>query len=124
MKRVSRFLLFAWTLLSSAWNQYAITGQVRWRALPAIVTALWSSPKVDRRPGSEWWRRMRGCQRCSLYDRRRRACGHLGMTYQRGGVLLPLGCSCFMPLKSAASGARCWLWEETGGMNGEDWTPR
>lgn len=122
MKHLSRFLLFARTLLSSGLNEYRITVRVKWRVLPSILRAIFERHEGSRGPGSLWWRRMRGCQRCPLYDRHRRACGHLWQEYQRGGVLKVLGCGCFLPLKASIGDARCWLHEETGGMNGVDWS--
>ena len=123
MKRIRRFGLFAWTLLSSAWNQWRITGRVQWRVLPKIISVLRPSQAVDRRPGSMWWQRVRGCQRCPIYDSRRKACGHLGQTYQRGGDRLPLGCGCWIPGKAGLpdDDVGCWLWIETGGEAGVDW---
>jgi hypothetical protein len=121
MKRVRRFLLFASTLTSSFWNEWRLTGRVKWRTAPKILAALLPQCKVERGPGSTWWKRMRGCQRCELYDRRRRACGKLGETYERGNVEEPLGCGCFLPLKASSPSAECWLWERTDGEMGVDW---
>ena len=121
MKKLRRFRLFASTLLSSAWNEFTITGRVKWRTAPAILRALWQRQAVDRRPGSPWWRRMRGCQRCPLYDRRRRACGILGQTFPWGGEQIPLGCGCVIFKKADLPEARCWLQEMTAGASGVDW---
>lgn len=120
-KRAVRFAQFTRTLFTSALNEFLITGKVRWRVLPAILRALFSRPQQSHTYGRLWWRRLRGCSRCPLFDRHRFACGHLASTYEKDGSYIPLGCGCFLPLKADAFEARCWLWEQTNGEAGNDW---
>lgn len=122
MKRVRRFCQFAHTLTTSALNEWRITGRVKWRTATKIVSALFYKEHFPHGPGSFWWRRMRACQRCAIYDKRRKACGLIGQTYQRGSGISPLGCGCYLPLKTSVRDAECWLWEQTDGQAGVDWS--
>lgn len=130
MKRLSRFLLFARTLLSSSLNEYRITGRVRWRVAPSILRAMFERHDVARGPKSLWWARMRGCMRCPLYDQQRRACGHLAVrqsdgslsnTFMKDGQFQALGCQCFQPLKCSVEEATCFAFIESNGRSGVDW---
>ncbi|MHC1766186.1 MAG: hypothetical protein AB9869_18110 [Verrucomicrobiia bacterium] len=122
MKKLNRVLLFARVLVTSAINFYRITRRLEWRMAVGVIKALFCRVPVDTRPGRFWWRRMRACQRCPIYDRERRTCGRLGqgiVSYH--GDPIPLGCGCFMPLKAALPNAKCWLHEMTNGAKGTDW---
>src|SRR5262245_7043683 len=81
-----------------------------------IVRALRlaAARQVDRRPGSLWWKRMRVCAACPVYDRHLKTCG-----YTRNLESLE-GCGCIMPLKNGLPEAQCWLWEQSQGEMGVD----
>lgn len=119
-KRLLRFILFASTVTSSALNEWELTGRIKWRSALKIVAALFPRSKVDHGPGSFWWKRMRGCIGCHVYDRQRKACGLIGETYGPDRPV-PLGCGCYIPLKAESPWAECWLWEQTDGGMGVDW---
>lgn len=72
--------------------------------------------RASTRPGSLWWKRMRCCIRCPIYDAERKTCG-----YTRN-VDYSAGCFCLMVLKNKLPNAGCWLWEKSFGEVGHDFT--
>jgi len=46
-----------------------------------------------------WWERMRICNECPLYDRKKKSCG-----INEAGM----GCGCYMPFKAAKTKSTCW----------------
>jgi hypothetical protein len=113
-KRLSRLRLIAWTFSTSVLWHFKVRRQFDWSAPVKFVRAL-QMRQIDRRPGSLWWKRMRLCQVCVIYDRKRRACGKLDDT---------LGCGCAMFVKNADPKSVCWLWENTDGRLGSDFSFR
>lgn len=117
LKRLRRCLLFLHTFWTS--SRWLAKRQVKksrnFVTALALGKALWlsSRQRVDRWPGSLWWRRMKLCHRCPIYDRGRKACGRLNDD---------LGCGCFEPLKNGLPEADCWLWVNTNREMGHDFS--
>jgi hypothetical protein len=79
-----------------------------WRWVSGGVGALavgWRGAKVTEevRLG-----RMEACRACPLYDERLRTCGSMELDVRTVFGWEPLGCGCFMPMKVAFAGSRCW----------------
>lgn len=63
-----------------------------------------------------WRSRLRTCNKCMVYDRKRRTCGHLSKSeiYQdpNTGQKKTIGCLCIIPIKAKNPQATCWAREK------------
>ena len=96
LKRLNRARLFCSALLQGAALQWLIHRKLNWRVAPAILRALCDRTPVNRKPGSDWWRRLKGCRKCPVFDRSRRVCQ---VVFHEDDKRMMVGCGCFIPLK-------------------------
>lgn len=77
---------------------------------------LFSLKTREQNNPSRWFRRMRHCQRCHLYDQKNRTCGNRldpDRWHDEFGQDQRYGCLCYMPFKARFEKVNCWLWERT-----------
>jgi len=85
-----------------------------WEAVWRLAWLLCTRRASDTKPGHLWWRRMRACYTCTVYNRQHRTCGTPREMWPDGaGGYVFVGCMCYMPLKARLVKANeCWLQEE------------
>lgn len=117
MKATSRYLEFLRALVRGLrlWAKVGVGPLTLARGFSTgLVRPLLFRRRVGR---SVWFRRVRACQRCRLYDRKARTCGDgrslFDLEPTDGGErqLFPAGCQCYIPFKAASPEARCFLAE-------------
>lgn len=86
-----------------------------WReVLPTVgrgVTALWAAVRVcvgKRATAAVVEKRLKACSECPVFCRELQTCGDARDTATEE----PMGCYCFMPVKSRVPEAQCWLHDE------------
>jgi hypothetical protein len=115
VKRVGRMAaLFAATfaaLQANSSRALVLNPAKLWAHGIAMVSCARRRNKVPR---TKWWRRMRTCQRCPIYNRKARTCGTPGNFYLNKETyeVIPEGCRCWMPWKAQCKDAGCWAREE------------
>ena len=90
-----------------------------WRSALAAFAAFWGTVADGssyRTPRWIYFRRMRACLRCPVYDRRRMTCGSFLDPEKRD-----VGCKCFMPAKCGILDEECWLYDNTGNRDDGGW---
>lgn len=97
-----------------------------WKRMAGLALRLTSglpmSPKRRRKMAPIFFKRLRVCRSCPLFNRQFRTCGSPGtVTHDPDGKVSTVGCWCVMVLKSWLPDVTCWAVEN--GIEGIGWPP-
>jgi hypothetical protein len=88
-----------------------------WKSGWGLAVALWSLLWMERARKQVVYDRIEACKRCPVYCRELQTCGDARDLKDTD----PLGCFCFMPVKTKVKGSVCWLHEPEQASIGGGW---